>query len=793
MSVAGYTTAVEARPRGALALWLEIEGLPYAYGTVSKDSSWFSGRAAASRFEGVRSWFAKDSLPSLPPQTLDHLEGAVGGGALSVQIVDVDGSLTELTASARTDGRCVFQTAVTTPPQGLTASTTGAQTVSGDTSTWPASGAAFIGYETITYSSKTTGGVTIASRGAYRSRATSHAGGVEDPGVASNGSSRIDVGDLLTPYPTKLEGRRVWLMAGHSPASDTDCTEVWSGVIEEVSFGGADLRTLSLSCSQSFGELNAPAFGDLGTFGVPAREGAASPSWIIASRTQTGQPGSFLAPEIYEFGAVPYQRIDVIDDATAAAKRRFLLADTGRGVDVLRLGGNFNTVGTSINVYRADSIDYVTPGPLVNNGGSSGSFIQECVYIHPSYPPFTAGDHPLQVLLQLLLSDFGNGVNHATYDTLPSQWGIGLKPDRIDIAGIEDMIASTPDLRVRTVIAKPIEKLGEWARTHLLKPFGFFLRPSLGNLLSVGRLQSPNPDEITAAVAISRDDVVALGGWSSDVLSVIGTVVWKFGKRYDPGEREIVPAPGIGWTETNHIQDNGRIVAIDYPKAGSVTIDASSLPYSTGRSPEGMNDYCGRVAARFAQPVATLDLTVTFKHIVREVGDFVSLTHDVIPSRLSATRGVSSQVWEVVGKTADFKRMTVGLTLRQTAITDLDTRYLAPAMLVVSVAGDDVTVSSGGYVDSTIKSTAAFAVGDKVRGYDPENLFNRTTVREIMALSPSPTVATLDDATGITADMVLIHADYADWDVSTSTAAASLAFRANVSATLNGDDPAEMA
>ena len=92
MSLSGYSTAVASRTRGALALWLEIEGLPYAYGTVSKDSSWFSGRAAASRFEGIRSWFAKGQLPTLPPQELDHLEGAVGGGALTLQIVDVDGS-----------------------------------------------------------------------------------------------------------------------------------------------------------------------------------------------------------------------------------------------------------------------------------------------------------------------------------------------------------------------------------------------------------------------------------------------------------------------------------------------------------------------------------------------------------------------------------------------------------------------------------------------------------------------------------------------------------------------------
>jgi hypothetical protein len=53
MSLAGYTTAVERSARGDLNVWVEIEGLPYAYGTHARESSWFSSRAAGDRFEGI--------------------------------------------------------------------------------------------------------------------------------------------------------------------------------------------------------------------------------------------------------------------------------------------------------------------------------------------------------------------------------------------------------------------------------------------------------------------------------------------------------------------------------------------------------------------------------------------------------------------------------------------------------------------------------------------------------------------------------------------------------------------
>lgn len=774
MSLAGYSTAVSNRARGALTVWLEIEGLPYAYGNVSKDASWFTPRAAGARFEGIRSWFAKGQLPQIPPQELDHLEGAVGGGALTVQIVDVDGSLTELTAAARTDGRAVFNTAATNPPKGVTAGASGSQTVTGDTSTWPASGSAYVGWETFSYTAKAGASVTISARGKYRSRAVAHGGGVVSDGVASNGSDRIDVGEIITPYPTKLEGRRVWLLAGHAPTTIDDCTEVWSGVIEQIGFGNSDLRTLAVSCSQSFGELSQPAFRTLGSFGVKDF-GTDVTNWITYSRTFNAGKSVFQSPETFRFGAYPTAANLTAEDDGSREKRRHFLGPDWR---IFRLSDSFTTAASrSVTLVQSMYGGSIPEERTQTSGGEAGSFIRECVYIEEGEEPFSQGTHPLKVLLQVLLSDRGDG-NNGSWDTLPPPFGLALAEDRVDVVGIAEQIAATPDLKVRGVLLRPIEKFGEWARENLLKPFGFFLRPSLGNQLSVGRMQSPTPDQLSGAVTITVADIVSIGNWRSDAQSVVGTVAWSSGFRVSDDDSGIEAAREQSYA----VYRDGRTVPIDYPKARTVEVDATWAVDPMRTLP---GDYTTRIATRFSQPVAELDVTLTLKHILREVGDFVRLTLDVVPSRYSATRGVSSQLWEVVGKSVSLRgaEATVTLTLRQTAVADINTRYLAPAMLVDGApAGNFVTIDQTAFVASGQDATDAFAEGDVVRAYDPADLFNRTTQRTILSIGGG--LVELDDVTDVSDGMVLIHDDYDGWQPLLSSAAASLAFRSPPTLTL---------
>lgn len=758
----------------ALIYWVEIEGLPYAYGTVQKTSAWFSGRAATDQFEGINAWL--EALPSLPEQRLDHIEGVVSGGSMTVSIRDYDGTLTGLTAIARTTNLLRLGADVDYNDATFT--------VVGDTSGWASSGTAYVDFETVTYSA---GVLATVVRGKYRSRAVAHDGGVLTTSTPSNAAARVSVGTAVTQYPRRLEGRRVWLYTAANTGSASAGTCLWSGVIEEVGYTGDSLRILNLTCSQSFGELRQGVCADLGTFGMEPWE-SGPVEFFIASRSMAPRDPNDFSPDLvtfrdsetYRFAARPTRRETVT--GTPGTKRRTFLAD---GWQVMRLGSAFSTeLASSIDVTIATSrydYGYVTDKPFA--GGAPGSTIKEVVLITDGgAQPFTAGNHPLQVLLQFLLSDQGGGVHVTTWDTLPAGFGLAMDPDRVDIDGIESLIAVTPNLKVFRVIDAPIENFGEWARTHLLKPFGFYLRPSLGNTIGIGRMTPPTPDIRANAVTIDVNSGGVqrggIGAWGRDTEDVIGTVRVRAGEQPTPEGFKSVTEGTVQITDAD-----GRLVVLEYPKARTVEIDIGGMSgYATAEENyRRVLDYVSQVGARFSAPVATITLTVALTHYQRNVGDFVALTHARIPSQFSATRGVSAELWEVIGRRVNLSESTVTLTLRQSNVALLETRYLAPAMLIGDISGSPTfLIDTTYFVASGQDATAAFAEGDAVRVYSSD--LTRSTLRTIANIA-TPDVE-LDDGTGVSIGDVIVHADYSDWEVAASTAASALAFRAASGATL---------
>ena len=340
------------------------------------------------------------------------------------------------------------------------------------------------------------------------------------------------------------------------------------------------------------------------------------------------------------------------------------------------------------------------------------------------------------------------------YDTLPRGFGLGLASDRVDVAGIERLIARTADLRVSIVVDEPIDNFGEWAAAHLLLPFGFFLRASLGNLLSVGSMEAPTPDQRSGAVTIAPGDVLAIGDWSSDVQSVVGTVVWRDDQQAGPdGEYAL-----RGELRAVLSDEAGRLVPLEWPKARTVEVASPGT-----RTAEVAARFWQQVAARFSTPPATVTVSVDFRHVMREVGEFVSLTLPLLPSRFSAARGVSGQLWEVVGKRVDLARMQVDLTLRQSATNALRTRFLSPAMRVASVAVNAITVEASDFSPATQDDVNAFAVGDLIVSYpDPKDWYARGAVMEITDITGYVVTVNAADSVGTGAVLLMADIDASD-------------------------------
>lgn len=69
-----------------LDFWLEIEGLPLAYGSWYSDATFFAGRAVAFRRKGIRDVLAE--LPSPIAQEVRPLDGNASIGQLTVKLID---------------------------------------------------------------------------------------------------------------------------------------------------------------------------------------------------------------------------------------------------------------------------------------------------------------------------------------------------------------------------------------------------------------------------------------------------------------------------------------------------------------------------------------------------------------------------------------------------------------------------------------------------------------------------------------------------------------------------------
>ena len=138
-----------------LLRWVEIEGLPYAYGSAPGNlgSSFFSGRAAAQQFDGIKA-FLKSPAP-IEDVELDVLEAFPKHAAeLQTVIVDVDGTVCALVNTDPGPARLSADYA---------AGATSIVYVGSDPGFGAGPGIAYIGNETIRYGSHNAGTKTLSS------------------------------------------------------------------------------------------------------------------------------------------------------------------------------------------------------------------------------------------------------------------------------------------------------------------------------------------------------------------------------------------------------------------------------------------------------------------------------------------------------------------------------------------------------------------------------------------------------------------------------------------------------
>jgi hypothetical protein len=753
--------------------WLEIAGIPYAFGTRAKDSSWFSGRDAHKRFEGIKPWLGVDDQlqfdPQLSPQNVDFIEGRVNVQTSRIVIVDVDGTLSGYTGIWRTDQQATLNA-------DLTASTP--STIAYTGSFAGGSGVAHLGAEVVKFTSNSAGALGGLTRGYYRTLAQAHA-----------------TGESIAPYPMGFENRRAWLYYGLDAENSEDATQVFTGYIRAVAWQrGA--RELVLQMDDSVGGLKKKVFVDLATTFSDAT--TATPTFQAHLR-QTSQP-DFLT-----LIGGHYTQDDLTTHHVLGPDDTVLRVQRDASIPAVFGGPSFRFLGQGIVVADDPKIDgKMFPARAIV--GISHIDLEGAMR-------FIAGNHPLEVALQIMMST-GTGVN-GTYDTLPAAWGCALTEDDVDVPSVEALRDRTPRWELATIIFEA-QDAREFILRECLRPFGYFFRPSLDGRVSFGIIENGSPDDFSGAPHITADDLavdekgqlVQLDGPVSLVDQVVKGVSWLDSPALQDGK--LVPVEPFIWMFPTAIlrpneYPNAQIVEVvslalhgqraQRQTAGSSATSArfpSSFPVQGAEGLAAQAELVARYRTYFQKPPAVLTVAVKITRLLDDngaalnVGAYVLLTLPNIPNFFTGTRGLSLAVHQVVGRRWDVSKSCVILDLARTGIESIRTRFIAPTADITAWAAPVLTVAANSYSPTGAHDIDAFTVGDKVRVYTADR-GTRSGVVTIAAKSAPGVLPTTITLSGTPSGHTPANTDvleFADYDECTPTQQETTAFMADNAETL---------
>lgn len=684
---AAFLAALQ-QPGASALYWLEIEGLPYAYGTREQPASFWTSLPVAQRFEGIRPY-----LPGVPKGVdarLDPLEGLAEPGEFQIPIVDADGLLTQAANVGRedADADALYLTAD---------AAAGAVTlqVGGNLGTWPTSGTGYLGRTTFSYTGKGVGTLTGVTMGRYRSPDVLHT-----------------AGEPVTRYPVHLKARRAWLylaLATNGTWSVADRVTRYAGEIDDYHL---DTGLAAWVLTVRTGEK---AFADITLF-------AELRSGTLKSALPGPDPsGSTTVDSPAEPGYEIEDEADtgVVRDAAGALVLELARSDLGGGgsfvadewlylrVDDEILVGQWDGTNARLKAIRRGLF-----GTTVAQH-SAGTDWREGVSIiatdatglpEAAHSKFTAGDRPEEIVLQLLC---GSG----TYGVLPAGWNAGRDPAFIDVASFErirDEVHSGDHL-----VAWVDEPVGfsELVVEHILKPWGLYLVHGSDGLVRVGYLRQGPPTTTVATIDASvmrgppqwkggagetvgeyrlASDIDILGGLDGDPSTLMVDVFVDTQRLYSKQRTQRVEHRSIF---AHH--DGGIADPVGGYRRALLTFDSRRAFF----------------AIQYGRPPPVLQVTTLFSLFHVQPGEWVTVNIPQIPSMTGSERGYVGPAFVRAKRPLDrewaieFELLLLGGALDRYA-------YVAPAGAVAAKTATTVTLEANRYTGAPDADAARFTVGD---------------------------------------------------------------------------------
>jgi len=728
---AAYSTALAAR-RIEVSAWVEIEGLPWAYGYRSATATVFGGRTAVKdRLLGIKPWIVKP--PAGFDQRVDVLAATATIGVMTLEILDLDRTLTGVLGLGvgRTDNALSLASSMTAAATSLTVNETP------DATAYPTTGGTiYVGRETIVYASRAGSVFTITSatdnRGMYGGTAAVH--------TAST---------VVTNYPRFLGQRKATVRHFLGTWADAQATDdgsvirmigIVTGCPQNSEKTGFALRVESIDRRVSgwVGNGQKKKLFDgqwkstlrIGLPGVGGGTGVESSDDNLASNRDWLTP----QPKDYERLRADSAGLAAWNDARGRDKATFVQVED----EILLV--SFTTAS-----HPPGAMEIIKSGCFgtPREQHSAGTEVKEVLPIAWSsdgsvdvkgelfFLPWIS-DHPIDIALQLILSTgtststtngVANGTNYTAgqtnYDSLPRAWGMGVPISWLDQTEIEQTRdLKIPGQRGAGVIVEPFE-LREFLTKEVYQPWGLFPVTKLQGLYSIRRLDPPMP--LDTPTAITAAHLVEAPGFDANIAAVIGRVRYK----YDRGLKGHATENFSEFTEAQALyegvfgtveRDSGLMRA----RANRPAFEGAGLRFpglaGGGGADAWALDQTGWWQTWFERPPPVVDVTVLWGQHTLEAGDLVTLTNTAIPDVTDGTIGVTAAPGVITKKKPNDADGTVEFLLLMMGIHSGQFRHVAPSALVTAWVGGTktLTVDNDSYAADGDTDVAHFTVGDVI-------------------------------------------------------------------------------
>jgi hypothetical protein len=321
----------------------------------------------------------------------------------------------------------------------------------------------------------------------------------------------------------------------------------------------------------------------------------------------------------------------------------------------------------------------------------------------------TVTDNPLNIIMQLLISDGGTG----TYDVL--QRGLGLSESLVDVAEIE---ALRDELFLGwefTLSFFNIESTLQYIEDELLAPCGLRFTNSRNSKITLAILDKARfveEDDV-----INEDTITKFPKWTLDGNKVTNKVVvnWDYEQGTDT------------WNRRSEFKNTDSIAAYG---ENSLTFDFKGIKEAQDGE-DITNDFGDRLIQRLSTPLPEIQVNTQLDKSLQNIGDKTYLVSSKIPA-YDGTLNFSSDL-EIISRSINQTNGDVQFKLAFTSFTNFRSGYVAPSDLVISApAPNKVAVANG--------RASYYRVGWYMRLWDEvNNVYMPDPPNKIVALTEGET------------------------------------------------------